>query len=79
MSPMLLFFLEEGRDVVWKDGVLEGVFFFFLSMHSSVCLNTDVHHSEMANFNPRMMVPTSFLPSQWNKDEPYSESHSLQK
>ena len=77
MSPMLLFFLEEGRDVVWKDGVLEG--FFFLSLSSSVCLNTDVHHSEMAHFNPRMMVPTNFLPSPWNKDEPCSESHKLQK
>lgn len=74
---MLLFFLEEGRDVMWKDGVLEG--FFLLALSSSVCLNTDVHHSEMAYFNPRMMIPTSFLPSQWNKDEPCSESHELQK
>lgn len=28
MSLMLLFFFEKGRDVMWKDGVLEGFFFY---------------------------------------------------
>lgn len=59
---MLLFFFEAGRDVIWKDGVLEGLV-FLLALSSSVCLNSDVHHSEMAYFNPRMMAPASFLPA----------------
>jgi len=60
-----------GRMVFWKR--------FFPFFEFQYCLNTDVHHSEMAHFNLRMMVSTSFLPSWWTKDEPCSASHELQK